>query len=113
MTSRDQQPAVRAERHTADVAQVPAKAAKQGPGVAVPDFHGAVLTRRGDPPTTGVGAERRRPDVPAMSPEGTEFPAGLHVPDLDRVVLTSRDQAPAVRAERQVESHLGGPRADG
>ena len=55
--------------------------------MAVPDFHGAVLPRRGDPPTIGVGAERRRPDVPAMSLEGLEFPAGLHVPDLDRVLL--------------------------
>src|SRR5215471_18467956 len=42
--SRDQQPAVGAERQAADEAGVAAEAADQLSGVTVPDFHGAVLT---------------------------------------------------------------------
>ena len=53
--SRDQAPAVGAERHAADEAGVAAEAADQRTGVAVPDLHGAVLTRRGDPPASGSG----------------------------------------------------------
>src|SRR5262249_55494616 len=110
---RDQELAVGAEREGGDASHVTAEAVHQRPGLAVPDLHGAILSRRGDPPATGVGAERRRPDVPAMSAETVELLACLHVPDLDRVLLPPRDQAPAVRTERQVESKPGGPRAEG
>src|SRR5262249_47340549 len=111
-TSRNQEPAVGAERQAGDEARVAAEAADQRPGVAVPDFHGTVFPRRGDPLALGVGAERRRPDVSAMSPEGLLL-AGLDVPDLYRVLLTPRDQAPAVGAERQRHNPGVGVRAEG
>src|SRR5262245_59724764 len=47
--SRNQPPAVRAERQAADKAGVTPETADQLSGVTVPDFHGAVLAARGDP----------------------------------------------------------------
>src|SRR5262245_3534677 len=75
---RDQEPASGAECecHAADHSRVTAEAV-DCLGVAVPDFHGLILLRPGDPPTVAVGAERRRPDIPAMSREGPGFPIGL------------------------------------
>src|SRR5205807_801975 len=98
--SREQPPAFGAERQAANEAGVAAEAVEQRPAVAVPDFHGAVLPRRGDPPALAVRAEGRRPDVPAMSFEGVQLLAGLHVPNLHRVLLTPRSQPSAVGAER-------------
>ena len=72
--SRDQAPAVGAERHAADEAGVTAEGADQLPGAAVPDLHGAVLTRRGDPPAIVVGAERHGVNVPACVPGGSAAP---------------------------------------
>ena len=66
-----------------------AEAVDQLPAEGVPDFHGAVLSRRGDPPALGVGAEGRGPDVPAVSPEDLHL-LGLQVPDLDRILLAPR-----------------------
>src|SRR5262249_43242225 len=110
--SRDQESAVGAERHAADEAGVAAKVAHQRTGVAVPDLHGAVLPRRGDPPAI-FGAERHGVDLAIVSPEGSEFLAGLHVPDLDGVLLAPRRQPPAVRAEGHVQTRPGNPRAEG
>src|SRR5262249_23554639 len=121
--SRDQAPAVWAERQAADEAGVTPEAADQLSGVTVPDFHGAVLPRRGDPPGVAPprrgapqavgGTERHGVDLPVVSPEGLEFLAGLHVPDLDRVFLTPRHQPLAVRAERHVQTRPGDPGAEG
>src|SRR5262249_37840438 len=77
--------------------------------VAVPDSHGAVLTRRGDPPAIVVGAERQGVHLPVVSPKGIQLLAGLHVPDLDRVPLASRSQPPAVRAEGDSHTIPRGP----
>ena len=81
--------------------------ADQLSGVAVPNFHGAVLTSRGDPPA--VGAECHGVDLPAVSPEDLGFVVGLQVPDLDRVPLTPRRQPLAVRAESHVHARPGVP----
>ena len=86
------------KRQGADEAGMAAEVAEQFSGVAVPDLHGAVLTRRGDPPA--VGAEGHGINVPAVPSEGLQLLAGLHVPDLDRVLFASRHQPLAVRAER-------------
>src|SRR5688500_16816991 len=111
--SRDQEPAVGAERQAADEALVAAETADQCAGVAVPDFHGAVLTRRGDPPATVVGAERHGVDVSVVSPEGTKLPALLHVPDLNRILLAPRRQPPAIWAENHAQAWAGNPRPEG
>src|SRR5262245_11403458 len=75
--SRDQAPAVGAERQAADEAGVTAEAADQLSGVAVPDFHGAVFARSGDPPAILVGAERQGIDrATVFSLEGLTFLAG-------------------------------------
>src|SRR5262249_18388250 len=111
-TSRNQESAVGGERYAGDETRVATEAAEQRSSVAVPDFHRAVRPRRGDPSAFGVEAERRGPDVAIVSPEGLLL-ASLRVPDLHCVLLTPRDKAPAVRAERQVQSHLGGARTEG
>src|SRR4051794_40222971 len=108
---RDQAPAVGAERHAADEADMAAEGAEQISGFAVPDLHGAVLARRGDPPA-GAGAEGHGADVPAVSPQGSQLVPGLHVQELDRVVLAARRQTPAVRAERDVQTVPGDPRPE-
>src|SRR5262245_695785 len=82
--------------------------------MAVPDFHGAILPARGDPPAIVVGAERKGVDLTPVSPEGgLEFLAGLYVPDLEGVLLPPRRQPPAVRAEGHVHTRPGDPRAKG
>src|SRR4029079_18711647 len=86
--SRDQAPAVGAERHAGDDAGVTAEGADQFPTAAVPDLHGAVLTPRGDPPA--VVAERHGVNVPPVSREGLQHLAGSHVPDLDQLPLHAR-----------------------
>src|SRR5262245_37770788 len=73
--SRDQESAVGAERHADDEAGVTAEGADQLSGIAVPDFHRAVLPGGGDPPAIVVGTERQGVDLPAVSlravpPEG-------------------------------------------
>src|SRR5262249_7198784 len=77
-------------------------------------FHGAVLTRRGDPPASLIGAERQGVDLAVMSPEGVKLARGvvLQVPDLDRILLAPGCQPPAVRAEGHVQTRSGDPRAD-
>src|SRR5262245_65769770 len=74
-----------------------AEAPEQTSGVAIPDLHGAVLTRRGDPPA--VGAEGHGTDDPTVPFEGFQLLTGVHVPDLGGVFFASGHQAPAVRAE--------------
>src|SRR5262245_26796257 len=111
--SRDQDPAVGAERQAADEAGMAAEVEEQLAGAAVPDFHGAVLPRRGYPPALVVGAERQGVDLPVVPPEGEKFSAGLHVPDLDRVLLAPRRQAAAVRAEGHVQARPGDAPAQG
>src|SRR5687767_3155649 len=100
------------ERQAADEAGMAAEVPEQFSGVAVPHLHGAVLTRRGDPPATGVGAEGHGTDVPTVPFEGFQLPAGLHVPDLDGVPFASRYQAPAVRAECQGQTPAAVLRAE-
>src|SRR5262245_11071735 len=109
--SRDQQPAIGAERQAADKAGVTAEAADQLSGVAVPDFHGAVLTRRGEP--FSVGAERHGVDVSVVSLEGLKRLAVLHVPDLDGVRRTPGRQPSAVQAEGHTQTRTGDARAKG
>src|SRR5262245_13790609 len=87
-----------------------AEAPEQTSGVAIPDLHGAVLARRGDPPA--VGAEGHGTDVPTVPFEGFQLLTGLHVPDLDGVPFASRHQAPAVRAERDRQTISAVLRAD-
>src|SRR5262249_31889363 len=111
--SRDQEPAIGAECQAADEASVTAEVADQLAGVAVPDFHDTVFTRRGEPSAIADGAERQGVDLSFVSLEHVEFLAALHVPDLDRVPLTSRRQPPAVRAEGHVQTRSGDPRAKG
>src|SRR5262249_19079521 len=98
--SREQPPAVGAERHAADEAGVAAEGADQSVlVVGIPHPDGAVLTPRSEPPA--VGAEGHGTDVPGVSAEGpAHSPPGLDVPNLDGVLFASRHQAPAVRAER-------------
>ena len=67
-----------------------AEVAEQFSGVAVPDLHGAVLPRRGDPPASGSGLKATAQTSPLCPSEGLQFLAGLHVPDLDRVLLAAR-----------------------
>src|SRR5262245_58803959 len=89
--SRNQVPAVGAERQAADKAGVTAEVALQLSAVAVPDFHGTVFTCCGDPPAIVVGTERHRVDLPAMlSPERQNIVACLDVPNDDGVLLTRR-----------------------
>src|SRR5262249_5485612 len=112
--SRDQPPAVGAERHAADEACVTAEGVAQLSRVAVPDLHVAMLPGRCDPPAIVVGAERQGVDLPPVSLEGgLEFLAGLHVPDLDRVLLTSRREPTTVRAKGHVHTRPRDPRAKG
>src|SRR5262245_56203275 len=111
--SGDQTSAIRAERHAADKAPVTPEAADQLSGLAVPDFHGAVLGPGGNPPAIVVGAERHGVDLPAVSPEGMKFAAVLHIPDLDRVFRAPGGQAPAVGAEGHVQTRSGDARANG
>src|SRR5262249_54630630 len=111
--SRDQPPAVRAERQADDETCVTAEGVDQLASVAVPDFHGAILPARGDPPAIVLGAERQVVDLPLVSWEGFEFFAGIHVPDLDRVLSPSRRQPTTVRAEGHVHTRPGDPRANG
>src|SRR5438876_855420 len=111
--SRDQEPAVGAERQAGDDAHVTAEVADQRARVAVPDFHGAVFTPRGDPPAVLVGAESDGIDFSVMSLEGLKLPACLDVPDFDRVLLTSRGQPLAIRAEGHVHTRSGDPRLEG
>src|SRR5262249_10155726 len=108
--SRDQAQAVGAERHAADQARVTAEGVTQLSSVAVPDFHGAILPSRDNPPAI-VGAERPGVDLTLVSPEGMQFLAGLYVLDLDRVLLTSRRQPTAVRTEGHVHTRPGDARA--
>src|SRR5262245_9686567 len=76
--SRDQAPAIGAERHAADETRVAAEAANQLSGVAVPDVHGAVFACRGDPLAILVGAERQGVDLAVvLAPESPKFLAGL------------------------------------
>src|SRR5262249_56411430 len=82
--SRDQTGAVD-ERQAADEAGMAAEVPEQLSGVAIPDLHGAVFTRRGDPPAPRVGAEGHGTDVPIVPFEGFQRVTGLHVPDLDGV----------------------------
>src|SRR5262249_7601998 len=114
--SRHQEPPIGAERQAGHEAGVAAEAADQLSGVAVPDFHGAVLTRRGDPPASLIGAERQGVDLAVMSPEGLKKLARgvvLQVPDLDRILLAPGCQPQAVRAEGHVETRSSGdPRAE-
>src|SRR5262249_58662269 len=111
-TPREQPPAVGAEGHAADKSGVAAEAAHQLAAVAVPDFHGAILTRGGDPAAALVRTEGDGVDFPAVPSQGSlQLLRGLDVPDHDRVVLTPRCQAPAIGAERHVQTrHDGGPR---
>src|SRR5262245_33560586 len=111
--SRDQAPAIGAERHAGHEAGVAAEVADQLTGVAVPDFHGAVLTPRRDPAAIVVRAESHGVDVPVVSLKGPTRLAVLHVPDLDRVRLTPGRQPPAVRAEGHTQTRTGDPRANG
>src|SRR5262245_49283377 len=111
--SRDQEPAVGAERQTADEAGVAAEVADQLARVAVPDLNDTVLTRRGDPPAILVGTERQGGAFSLASPEGLEFLPRLRVSDLDRVPLTARRQPPAIRAEGDVYTRPGDPRGKG
>src|SRR5262249_21407681 len=77
--SGDQAPAVGAERHAADLAQVTAEGADQLSSVAVPDFHGAILPGRRDP--SSIAAERQGVDLTLVSSKGgLDFFAGLCVP---------------------------------
>src|SRR5262245_47728213 len=107
--SRDQPSAVGAEPQAADDAGVASEAADQLSSRTVCDVHGAVLTRRGDPPALLVGAERQGVALAAMPPQGLKFHAVLQVPDLARVPLTPRRQPPAVRAEGHVQTRPRDP----
>src|SRR5262245_39348268 len=112
--SREQPPAVGAERHAADQADVAAEGTDQAVlVVAIPDLDSAVLTRRGDPPALAVRAEGHGTDVPGVSAEGLQLLAGLHVPDLDGVPFASRHQAPAVGAERHGQTIAAVLRVEG
>src|SRR5262245_39624016 len=111
--SRDQTPAVGAERHAADEACVTAEGADHLSRVAVPDFHSAIFPGRRDPSSIAVRAERQGVDLTLVSPEDLEFLAGLYVPDLDRVLLTARRQPPLVRAEGQIQTRPGDSRPNG
>src|SRR5262245_35139585 len=105
--SRDQAPAVAGECQAADESGMAAEGAEQLTAYAVPDFHGAVLTGRGDPPTLGVGAEGDGADVAVVPPEDQEFLGGLHVTDLERVPLVAHHQPLPVWAEGHVQTHTG------
>src|SRR5262249_42569330 len=111
--SRDQAPAVGAERHAADQACVTAEVADERARVAGPDFHDAVFTRRGEPPAVLVGAESDGVDFSVMSLEGPKLLACLDVPDFDRVLLTSCGQPLAIRAEGHVHARPRHPRLKG
>src|SRR5262245_24958448 len=110
-TPREQPPAVWAEGHAADESGVAAEAAHQLAAIAVPDFHGAILTRGRDPAAGLVRAEGDGVDFPAMPSERRlQFLGGLCVPDLDRTLLTARSQASAIGTERHIQTrHAGRP----
>src|SRR5262249_26522760 len=111
--SRDQEPPIGAERQAGHKAGVAAEAADHLSGVAVPDFHGAVLPRRGDQPAIVLRAESHGVDVAVVSLKGPKRLAVLDVPDLDGVRLTSGRQPPAVRAEGHTQTRTGDARAKG
>src|SRR6476660_2856744 len=96
--SREQQLAVGTERQAGDQAEVAAEVTNQLPAAAVPNFHGAVFARRGEPPALVIGTERRGPDFAGL-PRQNLHVLGLQIPNLDRILLTSGDQPLAVRAE--------------
>src|SRR5260370_7894361 len=73
--SRDQAPAVGAERDAADEAGVAAEGADQLSGMAVPDFHRAILPGGAAPPAIVAGAERPPLHLPPASPPPLPPPA--------------------------------------
>src|SRR5262249_31777056 len=98
---RDQGPVVD-KRQAADEAGVSAKVADELPGPGAPDFHGAVLARRGDP--VAVGTTGDGVDVAVVPTQDQEFFAALHVTDLDRVLFVAHHQPLPVRTERHVHA---------
>src|SRR5262245_40811130 len=106
--SRNQAPAVGAERQAHYHAAVAAQPVPPLSGFRVPEGDRGVLARGGEP--AAVRAKRHRVDIPGVAVEGAQQAPGLGVPDLDGVLLGYRDQALAVRTERRavplaIEAH--------